>query len=248
MSERMVFNVATGSYLRGQRRLAKRLEQLGEPLRSWDAMPPGCPPHAENPYAFKAHALNFALTLRDRPTTLLWMDASIWPAKPLDALWERIERDGYWVARNGWNNDEWTADSAYSVLFPDKNIGDARRANKKVPHVVATAFGLSLDHDIGREALRLYKQYADAGAFRGPWSNSNHPDCAHQTVNARCSDCGPPDVRGHRHDQTALSIIAYRLGMVLTNPPDIFAYANANGSVDERTILVADGGFVHGGS
>ena len=53
---------------------------------------------------------------------------------------------------------------------------------------------------------------------------------------------------GHRHDQTAASVIAWRLRMKLTDPPIPFAYARTrdDGTVhiedqDERTILMADG-------
>jgi len=50
-------------------------------------------------------------------------------------------------------------------------------------------------------------------------------------------------VRGHRHDQTAASVIAWRLGFELTNPPNIFAYGRAGEAHDERTILLADGSY-----
>ena len=48
-----------------------------------------------------------------RSTTLLWCDACIVPVRPLEPLWEKIERDGYWFCANGWSNYEWTAALAY---------------------------------------------------------------------------------------------------------------------------------------
>ena len=47
-----------------------------------------------------------------------------------------------------------------------------------------------------------------------------------------------PDVLGHRHDQTALSVIAWRLGVQLTNCPRWFSYA---GGETEETCLIAKG-------
>jgi hypothetical protein len=268
---RAVFNVATGPYVRGQKRLAEALKKFGgfgEHFISWaDQLPPNSPPHTArsrnekhphvsgsyvppdiwyeaNPYAFKAYALQSAYTHRARPTTLLWCDASIVPIAPLEPLWERIERDGYWFSDNGWSNAQWTADSAYPALFPacfmpgcSECWDEARAANAKIKHVVATAFGISLDHDKGRDFLAQYIRMADAGAFKGPWWNSNRME---NVGKAGAAPCGPPTTLGHRHDQTAASVIAWRLEMKLTAPPDVFAY---RGGEKENTILVADGGY-----
>lgn len=237
---RAIVNVATTpGYQRGQRRLEAALRATGDicssdPLSAawfpWENLPQGCPPHRERPYAFKAYGLK-AASLR-QCDSLLWLDSSIVPVQPLAPLWERIERDGYWISRNGWSNYEWTAEAAYPALFGDWQ-GDAERlreVNRKIPHVVATAFGLSLRHPIGRAILdEYYRLASETDAFCGPWRNEP------------TTPCGPADVHGHRHDQTALSVIAWRLGAVLTDPPDVFAYANRDGSVDPRTILEARG-------
>lgn len=246
MSKRAVFNVATGRYVLGQKRLEAGIQQFGCGAKfiAWaDDVPPGSPSHQKNPYAFKAYALQHALTRHSRPTTLLWADASILPIRSLEPLWERIERDGYWISNNGWANSQWTCDAAYPMLFPEaRESGDwssCREVNLKIPHVVATTFGISLDHKIGREFLAEYVRLAEAGAFRGPWWNSNgaRKDYA---AHAGAEPCGPPECLGHRHDQTCASVIAWRLGMKLTNAPEVFAY---RGGETEQTILVADGGY-----
>lgn len=268
MSVRAVFNVATGRYVAGQRRLKAALMrhgQFGEHFIAWtNEVPPGSPSHQQNPYAFKAYALQHALTSRLRPTTLLWADASILPIRSLASLWERIETDGYWISNNGWTNDQWTADAAYPMLFPGISImnpekeirratlDDLREINHNVPHVVATAFGISLDHAIGRQFLAEYLRLAEAGAFRGPWWNSNASRKDYAS-NFGAEPCGPPECFGHRHDQTAASVIAWRLGMKLTDAPDVFAYSKRrpDGTLhvedqDERTILLADGSLDSG--
>ena len=251
---RAVVNVASDSWVRGQNRLHKRLHEMGENLVLWtNQLPPGSPPHRLHgafagtqekniPYAFKAYALVEAAKQYD---TLLWADACILPVQPLESLWERIERDGYWISRQGCNNYEWTADSACKDLFPecgnfdgDYDYTHAREINRTIPHVVATSFGFSMKHPQGRAFLSEYYRLAGTTrAFCGPWSNAN---VSGAVAGFRTAPCGPADVWGHRHDQTAASVIAWRLGFELTSPPEVFAY---RGGEDERTILVADGAY-----
>jgi hypothetical protein len=267
---RSVVNVATGRYVRGQERLTEWLSSHNEnDYFVWrDMLPAGSPAHVEIPYAFKAYALREAIAAGAK--TLLWADASVVPVQDLTPLWERIERDGYWISDQagpehdkGWSNYEWTADEAYADLFSDgcyehfqwdslrvsgtnpitgqpaskgSYLDWCRGHNRNVPHVVATTFGFSMDHEIGRALFAEYFRLAsETKAFCGPWVNANYKGEREDLPRVGC--CGPPDVRGHRHDQTALSVIAWRLGCKLTRWPDPFAY---RGHEDERTILVAE--------
>jgi hypothetical protein len=253
MSIRAVINVATTpQYIRGQKRLYHSIREnspgVGFDVRRWTQEPhTGCPPHEKVPYAFKAYALE--QSRKAGGETLLWCDSSIVCLRNLTPLFERIERDGYWIANNGWLNSQWTADSAYPDLFSPADLLPAYglvgsihsnlvALNRTIPHVVATCFGLSMRTDIGRTILAEYFRLAsETQAFVGPWWNSNgeredyrkHPGAA---------PCGPPECLGHRHDQTALSVIARRLGCQLTNCPEIFAYWEGR---DESTILAAKG-------
>lgn len=226
---RCVLNVATGRYVQGQKRLAAALKQQVAFLSWTDCLPTGSPAHRDVPYAFKAWALR-AAEARDY-SLVLWADASILPNQPIVPLLERIEREGYWISRNGWTNAQWTAGSAY------EDLGVSPEENATIPHVVATAFGLNLQHPIGRTFYVEYLRLAQTRAFCGPWWNSNHPEYGGRDGAA---PCGSPDVCGHRHDQTAASVIAWRLQLRLTDPPDVFAY---RGGETEATILVADGAY-----
>jgi hypothetical protein len=202
------------------------------------------------PYAFKAYALE---DLRKEGADLvIWADACIVPIRSMEPLWEKIERDGYWFMRNGYTNYEWTADSAYPDLFPELVRGSlAREVNKTIPHVVATSFGLNLQSEIGKAFLDEYYRLASTTrALCGPWQNSNAPNVAGRNTDRWSAPCGPPDVSGHRHDQTAASVIAWRLGMKLTEWPEFFSYAKYrdDGSFhladqDEKTILCAAGAY-----
>lgn len=238
---RSIVNVGTGRYARGSARLRKAVEHQCT-FRGWSELLPEWPSHQQKPYAFKAYGLERVAGQGFR--TLLWCDSCILPVKDLDPLFEQIERDGYWIARNGWNNYEWTADSAYPDLFPACTVTAARKENRRIPHVVATAFGVCLDRPIGWQIYSCYLKLAkETNAFCGPWTNANfqeRPLAMRPPMNERCQPCGLSDVRGHRHDQTALSVIAWRLGCQLTDPPNIFAY---RGGETDGTILVADGSY-----
>ncbi len=247
---RAVVNVATTAYYqRGQERLRSIVHPSGTWFVNWQQEPDGCPKHSDVPYAMKAYALRFAQ--KEGYDLLLWADSCILPVRSMEPLWERIERDGYWMCRNGYTNYEWTADSAYPDLFPmvpHQALARARFINKQIPHVVATTFGINVKHPKGRAFLdEYYRLASETRAFCGPWTNcAERLSSEHVTKHdsARCAPCGPADVRGHRHDQTAASVIACRLGFRLTDPPEIFAYGRADEQHDPRTILLADGSYV----
>jgi len=210
----MVNVATTASYQRGQARLWEALDKRRDgAVRDFrTSIPSWWPSHEERPYAFKAFAMHSAAGRYD---SVLWCDASILPLQPLEPLWERIERDGYWLQLNDAQpNYEWTADSAYEDLWPYTPIEEAREENRRIPHLEFCAFGLSLQHAAGAKFLEELFRLAHGNAFCGPWSNLACP--THRVMDGvkyTMAVCGPADVRGHRHDQTAASVIAYRLGI-----------------------------------
>lgn len=211
---RCVVSLATGRYIPGMNRLQKSLN--GTPFMGWrDTMPPGSPSHLDVPYAFKGFAL--AAAANAGHTTLLWADACILPIADLEPLWEKIEAEGCWISKNGYRNSEWTCNEAYPLL------GVTREQNHEIEHVVATTFGLSLMHPVGRAIFDEYFHLAQNGAFRGPWK-------------------GGIGIQ-HRHDQTGLSVAAWRAGVELTNPPAWFAYRDKDKAPHPSTVLLADSNY-----
>jgi hypothetical protein len=255
LMKRMIVNVASTEHTRkGQARLEAAAMGYGVPclggtgvqFRPWGAIgwhgatepdghgwpiPAGWPTHQAKPYAFKAYALA-ELGQNKTVDSLLWCDACILPVRDMEPVWEKIERDGYLFMNNGFSNYEWTADSAYLDLFPEHaDIALARMQNRGIKHTVGGFFGLSMRHEIGRSILAEFYRLAETNAFCGPWKNT--PE----------APCGPPDVRGHRHDQSALSVLAWRHGCKLTDPPEYFCYGKAQDAQDPRTVVVADGSY-----
>ncbi len=253
---RVVVSVATDSWILMQQRLLRGMHMLGEQTVQWtDSLPRGCPAHRTGgnmgasrehdtrPYAFKPYAMREAQALGH--TSILWCDSCIVPVRPLTEIWKRVEAQGYWICRNGYNNAQWTADSAYPDLFDVEIINAAvnetmipnfRQVNEGIEHVVATAFAVNTMSLIGREFLEQYYRYASTTrAFCGPWQNSNAPRVPNRNNRRPSGPCGPPEVLGHRHDQTAASVIAWRLGMKLEDPV-WFSYEQG-----PETILLAKG-------
>lgn len=216
-----VVNVATGDhYIKGQKRLLDALGDQAAAITWTNEMPPGSPAHHEIPYAFKAYALQYAAV--SGQSLLLWADASILPVAPLGPLFDRIAEEGYWISNNGWNNAEWTADFAY------RDLGVTPEENALIPHVASTAFGINTLHPTGWKILTEFARLARTRAFCGPWRNTP------------TTPCGGAGVLGHRHDQSALSLIAWRMKCRLTQPPDVFAYL---GGETKDTVLLAHGAY-----
>ena len=223
-----IVTVGTGSYIRGIVRM-KASGFVDVPVVEWrDEMPPSSPSHREQPYAFKAFALDYAAQFYD---VVLWLDACMLPIRSLAPLWAKVERDGYYIPNNGWINGQWTADDAYQALEV------TREENWTIKHCVAGIMGFDVRTNLGKEFIREYKRLSLTDAFKGPTWNLNAPDQAHKPG---AYPCGPANVLGHRHDQTAASVIAWRLGMELTDPPKYFCY---RGGETDQTVIVADGAY-----
>jgi len=182
--------------------LFKRYVPEAELLTFRDCLPPGSPTHAQKPYAFKVYAILEAF--RRGADTVLWADASVCPLNDFQPLWDIIDNQGYWLSKNGANNcGEWCSDAALPIL------GINRQWAYHIPQIWATSMGFHRDSITARSFLCSLECLARTDAFCGPW------------VNTHGEASSDPRVSGHRHDQTAASVIADRLGMTLTPQQDI---------------------------
>ena len=116
---------------------------------------------------------------------VLWCDGSMWRVGDLSVIENIIKTDGYFMSEAGHWVGRWTNQFTrnYFKLTPEES---------KVPggfRMFSAGFlGLNRDSPIAMEFFKQWKASALAGCFRGSWSD-------------------------HRHDMTAGSIIAQRLGM-----------------------------------
>jgi len=218
---RYVVSVGTGNHGGKLVRLRSQLIQQHENYALWDVLPVGSLPHEQAPYAFKIYALEQAhREIVDTSVTLLWLDSAVMILRPLGPIWRRIERHGYWFSQNhDYNCGEWTCDSALPIL------GITREEAFTIPQIVGGCFGLNMRAPVAQEFMERWKEYALAGAFAGPWRN-DHGEASLD-----------PRVQGHRHDQTAASVIVHRMGLRLTQPPRYFS--DDGFPATEETILTA---------
>jgi hypothetical protein len=240
---RVLINVATeGSeefYQVGQNRLAETMSRIDPrtELRLYNRLPEHWPSHQRKPYCFKACA--FA-DLVDQFDLLLWCDSSIYPIAKMEPVWQQIEANGYLLVQGGGSNYNWTADSAYPDLFPNEPIEKARDINRRITPIVGGIIGINSKSDVGRRFLDEYCRLArQTNCFVGPWANENCPRRPNYGIGGRytTAPCGPQDVLGHRHDQTAASVLAWRFDMKLAEYPAPYAYTTAG----PGTILLHDG-------
>lgn len=116
---------------------------------------------------------------------VLYCDASFWAVGDLGKIEKTIKEDGYLLCEAGAWVGDWTNEFT-------RNYFKLTKAEASVPgglFMFSAGFvGLNKDSDMAMEFFRQWKESGKAGCFRGSHTN-------------------------HRHDQSAGSIIAQRLGM-----------------------------------
>lgn len=192
-----IVNYASGGFIAGQRRLRQEAERQGyegDFLFYGDSHQLDCPSHQQAPYAFKPHAMKVAADRGYR--LLLWCDASVYPTKPMEQIFQLIADTGYLFHMCGFKAGQWCSDAAL------KTLAVSRDEAMQMEQLVGGCQGLDMQYGPAREYLnRWYELSRDGVTFQGDWTNNR------QQVSA------DPRVRGHRHDQVVGSILAYQLGM-----------------------------------
>jgi len=221
-------------YKKGARRLWESLtEKCPESgtFIAWDQMPPGTPDLKEdrmyNAYIAKPYALRSALAQAD---IAILCDASFYAIRDIAPLVEHIREHGYYLCRNGSSVGEWTSDAClrYFDLERDEVMGMA--------DISSYCVGIN-KHDL--KALRFadaWCQHSNRQTIPGFHTNQPHK-------NRRSRNPGwvsqERRVKGHRHDQSVISILAHQMGLLdWCNRP---LYTTYKGHEDETTVLVCEG-------
>jgi len=190
-----VINFAKGkNYPLLQQRLKENFEKFqfkGDLLLFKDESELDSPTHSEHPYAFKVKAFQKAINYGYE--NVLWCDSSINPVKNPSPIFEYIEKNGHMFFWDGWNCGQWTNDRMLKYF----NI--TREEAFNIPQIYACFIGLNLKN---KTSLKFLEEWEKAiPYFSGSWTNKNKTESNDETC------------LGHRHDQSAASIIAYNLGM-----------------------------------
>jgi hypothetical protein len=195
------------------------LQRLGESLKRvgfdgdylyWDeSLPSGCPDQFEAPFAFKGYCFNKAKELGYEQ--VLWIDAPCVAIRNLAPVFRSIEQHGYIFFNNNYGQmmGQWSSDDALAM----NKI--SREEALAMPEIPCSVLGLNLRSDLASSFLEGWHQImADGITARGITEKIKTWD-EYQDIfwnrNSRISK--DPRVGGHRCDQVAAGIVAYKLGM-----------------------------------
>jgi hypothetical protein len=195
-------------------------------LITWtDGLPPNSPPHEAAPYGFKLYAISEAL--KGGFTSVLWLDAPCIAGRPLDPVFEAIERDGHCFVSGDERLGNWSSDDCLRAF------GVSRDQAMSMALLNGAFIGLDLEHARTREWYRRIVQQCEAGLFKGAALTEHAPadvrarnvdkDTGHLSDDPRCW--------GHRHDEAVGSCLAHLLGMPVTPHGPLFDFDAASGPV-----------------
>jgi hypothetical protein len=138
---------------------------------------------------------------------VFWMDASCYLIKDIQPILDIVERDGYFMHEAGHWAGTWSNDNSLSYF------GLTREEAMKIPMFTAGCFGLNLKSEIGLKFLTQWLDAANAGVFKGDWSN-------------------------HRHDMQSGSVIAHRLEMKLQYGQNYLQYGAHDVKLNNDTVTI----------
>lgn len=227
---RVVISLGVGRFYPKQvDRLEDSLKKLApnDHWRLYREYPEGCPRHREVPYGFKPWLVKQAQA--DGYDSALWLDSKVWLHHSLEPLWAEIEAEGHAVLEDGWNCGQWTTDIAL------KNLAITRDEAWGIPQLYACVMGFHFANPrtvaFLDEWLRLSQ---DGETFQGPW---RFPEYAGKPLPSAKDKV----VFGHRHDQTAASILVWKMGMKMLPMGGKWFTAEPR-NLNCESILLAHGG------
>ena len=186
----------------------------------FDVLPEGAKPHEYDPYGFKIHALRRAVEPGYRD--VLWMDSTCQPVESIEPLWAHIEREGFYVVKQGDAMlGSWAADNALRIFGIDRDQA------MEIPLVYTGLVGLDMHSIPGSTIWREWMYLWLSGAFSGPhfnepgygwpWKPEGAKWRGHCSFDERC--------QGHRHDEAAMSFVLWKLGLnPVENPRGLAHY------------------------
>lgn len=195
MNKRVVLSIGVGQkYGEGVERLGQSLlvNAPGSDHRLWTKWPDWTPTHQNVPYAFKPECLNWA---REQGyEQAVWADTACILVNPLDGLLKQLARDGVVFPYSPFRISEWCSDACLVAM------GLTRREVKAlVPSMWACTISMDFRNETTNQFLDDWLAYSrDGVSFHGSHTNEN------------CEVSNDPSVKGHRHDQTVATILAFR--------------------------------------
>jgi len=195
--------------------------------------PDGCPTQQEKQYAFKIYALQRAWD--GSFGTITWIDSAFQPIGSLQPLWDHIEVHGWWIPAQGDANlGNWCSDRALEIF------GISRDVAMDIPLCYSGLVSLLTRTPIAKEIWRMWKELYEKGTFDGPHQNIVGGQ-AGPWGNKLTGECSKdPRCQGHRHDESALSFVLYKLGCKPRKDPFLILESD-QGFIGHHVPLVIPG-------
>lgn len=202
----IIVNFSSKEYARAQKRLYDSLN--GHQCLMFNFYETiGSPTHKESPYEFKIHAIDKGF---ERDPIVLWCDSSLWRVGDLAVIEKIISEDGFFATEAGHYAGRWTNEHTQKHF----NVTDQEmhQGLGGITMLSAGLIGLNKNDVKAMEFLKLWRESAKAGCFRGDWQD-------------------------HRHDQTCASIIATRLGLKYQRGGQYLSYIGPGYSAPEPSSI-----------
>ena len=247
MSHRVVVcTVAYGGWYRnGVARMIQEFERHspGIELQAWmNVLPPGARRMEENGYdytgyASKPWALKYALD--SGADIALLLDAAFYPIRSIHPMLDYIAQIGYYLCDNGNMLGDWCSDKfleQHVWMQGGNRMSESRKREhaRTIREVSSYAVGVNRHNPAAMQAAESWAlRCCNPGVVCGPHTATGFEG---RNIGPVSSDAA---VRGHRHDQSALSALAYECDLTeLCQRPRFTAYL---GSETEQTVLVNRG-------
>lgn len=217
-------------YILAGKRQKESLESIGFPMENYFQFRTfgeiESPSHEEIPYAFKPYAIQ---KIKDKGfKNVLWFDSPIYAVKSIDTLVEYININGFIFFDNiGYTIGDYTSDNCLN------NFNMTRKESFKKPMIMACLMGFNFDNELSK---KLFNEYFEStkvkGNYEGSWTNE---------LNQVSTD---NRVKGHRHDQSVMSLILAKYKIKPLHPHStFFAYFGNPGHLPhaESVCLLSQG-------
>lgn len=207
-SDCCVVSYSTENFKIGQKRLKQSLINHGFTggILFFDDSDKEIPLHNDIPYGFKPYVLKKAI--QQGYKYILWLDSSIICIRNPKKIFSIIKKEGTFVwspytEKMGF----WCADIALQSFNLD------REKSFQINELCAAIFGFSTEHEIGMQLFNDWYNYSiDNITFKGI---PKELDYKKSYTNEDFLVSKNNKVKGHRHDQTALSYLANKYDIKL---------------------------------
>jgi hypothetical protein len=213
-----------GHYPAGIDRLERSLyyEGWGGDMRFWrNEYPLGCRSHeGDGQYNFKVHCFN-EMFLNERNVTV-WADCSFWCVRNPMPLFDYVNEHGLYFFKSGYS----LAQTATDRLL--EYAGVTRDELVDVSEFATGLVGINIKNPKGEEFFNTWKTYMQDGMFGG---NRVHD----------LADSQDPRFLFSRQDQSAASMILYKMGIKTCGEENDFQAYKGTGYNPEKILFFIGG-------